>query len=839
MPETTARWSGFADYAPDGRAFDEMVSARGVVRPHGAGLVGALEALGPAEMSARLEAARRTIRDHDVTYNVYGDPRGMDRPWQLDIVPHVVGPAAWARLEAALAQRARLLDVILGDLHGDQRLIRDRLLPPALVYANPGFLRPCHGLPVARGRHLHLHAADLARTPDGSWWILADRTQAPSGAGYALENRIVLSRSLPEAFRDCRVQRLAPFFRALREMLHALAPRPADAPRIVVLTSGPFNETYFEHAYLARYLGFTLVEGGDLTVRDESVFLKTVEGLQPVDVVLRRMDDGFCDPLELRGDSSLGVTGLVQAVRAGRVAVANALGSGVLETPAMLPFLPGLCRHLLGEDLALPSVPTWWCGQPLEREHVIARLDDMVVKPAFSRVRREPVFGAQLSRREREALVDEIRAQPGEFVGQAALALSTAPVWAGSRLEARAIVMRTFAAATAGGEGYAVMPGGLTRVADGVASPVVSTQSGGGSKDTWILSDGPVAPVTLLAPAGAAVAVDRTPKDLSSRVADNLFWLGRYAERCENLVRVFRAATSRLVEAASIDDAPELAAMVRAMATLHLLPTDAPAGAAAGAPIAELEAQILAAMLDEDRQAGLRHTLGQLRHVAWLLRDRLSGDAWRILNQLHQDLRGDVACDRAGEALVLLNRIVMTLAAFSGVEAENMTRGHGWRFLRAGRRLERGATLATVVRAMLPAGGTDAAALWPLLEIGDSSMTYRRRYYGQASLAPVLDLLIADDSVPRSLAFQLHALASHVDGLPRDPGAPASTREQTLAGRLLTAIRTADVTALCAARAAGRPEPLDRLLAGTSRGLEELSDTLSHYYFSHAVSRVS
>ena len=436
MPETTASWSGFADYAPEGRAFDEMVSARGVVRPHGAGLVGALEALGPAEMSARLEAARQTIRDHDVTYNVYGDPLGMDRPWQLDIVPLPVAPDSWARFEAGLAQRARLLDLILADLYDGQRLLRDRLLPPALVYANPGFLRPCHGLPVIGGRHLHLHAADLARTPDGTVWVLADRTQAPSGAGYALENRIALSRSLPEAFRDCRVQRLAPFFRGLREMLYALAPRPTDAPRVVLLTPGPFNETYFEHAYLARYLGFMLVEGGDLTVRDEAVFLKTVEGLQPVDVVLRRMDDGFCDPLELRGDSSLGVAGLVQAVRAGRVAVANALGSGVLETPAMLPFLPGLCRHLLGEDLALPSVPTWWCGQPRECDHVIARLGEMVIKPAFSRVRRDPVFGAQLSRREREALVDEIRARPGEFVGQTALALSTAPVWAGATARA-------------------------------------------------------------------------------------------------------------------------------------------------------------------------------------------------------------------------------------------------------------------------------------------------------------------------------------------------------------------------------------------------------------------
>jgi uncharacterized alpha-E superfamily protein len=455
----------------------------------------------------------------------------------------------------------------------------------------------------------------------------------------------------------------------------------------------------------------------------------------------------------------------------------------------------------------------------------------MVVKPAFSRGHREPVFGAALSRRERELLAAEIRARPIEFVGQDALALSTAPVFAGARLEPRAIVVRAYAAAA--GDGYTVMPGGLTRVASSSTSTVVSTQSGGGSKDTWILADGPVAPVTLLAPAGGP-AVTRASKDLSSRVADNLFWLGRYAERCESLVRVFRAAATRLVEASSIAEAPELSVLVRAMVTLQLVP----AGAASSISISRLEAQVLDAMLADGRQPGLRDTLGQLRHVAWLVRDRLSGDAWRILNQLHQDLRGELRLRRAGDALVILNRIVMTLAAFSGVEAENMTRGHGWRFLGAGRRLERGAMLATLVRATLPPGGDDEAPLWPLLEIADSGMTYRRRYFARASLVSVLDLLVADDSVPRSIAFQLEALAGHVDGLPRDAGAPTPTREQALTARLLAAIRHADLGALCAARAAGRPERLDLLMAETARGLAELSDTISHYYFSHAVPRV-
>jgi uncharacterized circularly permuted ATP-grasp superfamily protein/uncharacterized alpha-E superfamily protein len=837
MQETTTHWRSFAEYAPGSGPFDEMVSEGGALRPHCATLVKALESLGAAELSARLETARRTIHDHDVTYNVYGDPRGMDRPWQLDMVPLLVPPPAWTRVETAIIQRAHLLNLILTDVYGAQRLIHERLLPAALIYANPGFLRPCHGIHVQTGRYLHMHAADLARTADGYWWALADRTQAPSGAGYALENRIVLSRSMPEAFRDCQVLRLASFFRALRETLLSLAPRPTDNPRVVLLTSGPFNETYFEHAYLARYLGFTLVEGGDLTVRDQAVFMKTVEGLQPVDVVLRRLDDSFCDPLELRGDSFLGCAGLVEAARARQVTVANALGSGVVETAAILPFLPRLCRHFLGEDLKLPSVPTWWCGEPKAREYVLDHLHELVIKPAFSTGNREPIFGAGLSKKEREALGDQIRARPLAFVAQETMALSTAPVWLSDRLEPRSIMVRVYAAAC--GDTYSVMPGGLTRVASSPSSAIVSMQSGGVSKDTWVLSDRPVSPVTLLAASGAPVEIERAPKDLPSRVADNLFWLGRYAERCEYQVRIFRAATARLSDATTISDTPELSTMLGAMAAMHLVPAES----ASEEEIAALEQQILSVMFIDEPRPGLRDTLNQLRHVAWLVRDRLSGDAWRILNQLHQDLRADRPPERSGDGLVLLNRMIMSLAAFSGMEAENMTRGHGWRFLDIGRRLERAVMLATIVRAVLPPhggpNGNDDAALWPLLEIADSGMTYRRRYFAQASLAPVLDLVLADDSIPRSFAFQLEALGEHVDKLPRDPRAPKPTREEALVASLSATVRNANIRSLCAARAIGEPGPLDDLLKGLIAGAERLSDTMTHYYFTHAVPRLS
>src|SRR6202163_2472634 len=358
-------------YPQTAGVYDEMSAALGVLRPHWDLFINSLSALRGQELARRWQTARQRIRENGVTYNVYGDPLGMDRPWNLDAIPLIIPPSEWSQLETGLIQRARLLNGILADLYGPQQLLRGGHIPPALVFANPAFWRPCHNVPVAGNTYLHLLAVDLARSPDGDWWVLSDRTQAPSGAGYALENRIVLAETFPELFHELRVKRVASFFRSFRDTLLRLSPLPRDHPRIVLLTPGPYNETYFEHSYLARYLGLLLVQGGDLTVRDSRVFLKTLEGLKPVDVIWRRVDDSFCDPIELRSDSFLGVAGLVEAVRAGNVAVANALGSGLTETSAFMPFLPGLSQRMLGEPLKLPAVAAAWCGQPSARRYVL------------------------------------------------------------------------------------------------------------------------------------------------------------------------------------------------------------------------------------------------------------------------------------------------------------------------------------------------------------------------------------------------------------------------------------------------------------------------------------
>jgi uncharacterized circularly permuted ATP-grasp superfamily protein/uncharacterized alpha-E superfamily protein len=796
-------------------------------------LVRALEGLGRQELATRWESARRAIRDNGVTYNVYGDPQGVDRPWTLDMMPLLLAPAEWSRIEGALLQRSRLVNLILADLYGPQRLLHDGLLPPSLVLANPAFLRPCHGVRVPNDVYVHLLAVDLARSPDGEWRVIADRTQAPSGAGYALENRIVLSRSLPETFRDCGVQRLGAFFRALRDALVALAPEDRrNHPHVALLTPGPLNETYFEHAYLARYLGLTLVEGADLTIRDSRVFIKTLEGLRQVDVILRRLDDSFCDPLELRTDSTLGVAGLMEAVRAGNVTVANALGSGLVETPAVAAFLPELCRQLLGEELLLSPARSWWCGHPDDLQYVLLHLDELVIKSSFPPATRQPVFGRMLSLEQKGSLKSALLARPEHFVAQSEVKLSTAPVWNGHTLEPRPLVLRVYVASD--GHSVTVMPGGLTRAGAPSDVPIVSMQRGGGSKDTWVVSEGPLTPVSLLAPRRLAIRRERLDANLPSRVADNLFWLGRHIERAEQDARLLRSLVAYLMREDLSEAAPELVALLHVLVELDLLPTEFRQKVA----VPELEEQ-LSPLFRLETPTSLRTTLGEVRRIAAAVRDRLSLDTWRILNQLQQDFRlrhGRVQFD---DALGHLNRMITNLAAFSGMEMESMTRGHGWLFLDLGRRLERSLAITRLVRSALHATPSHVAMLEPLLEVADSAMTYRRRYFAEAQLLPVLDLLLADQTNPRALAFQLSAISDLLSRLPRHPKAPSPTHEQRSIAHAIDLLRAADFEALSEPAPDMAFDRLVGLLDDIDEDVRGVSDTVTFHYFSHAQQHVS
>ncbi len=739
-----------AAYPPADARYDEMLAAPQVPRPHWERLVARLAATTPESMKELALGVQRQVRENGVTYNVYADAEGADRPWELDLVPLVIPPEEWSGIEAAIAQRAALLNRLLVDVYGPQQLLQEGLLPPPLVFGHAGYLRPCHGIRPPGDVMLHLYAADIARSPDGRWWVIDDRTQAPSGAGYALENRLVISRLFPDLFRDLRVERLAEFFATLRDSIAHWAPSNGTAPVIVLLTPGPLNETYFEHTYLARYLGIPLVEGGDLTVRDGMVWLKTLSGLQRVHAILRRLDDDFCDPLELRSDSALGIPGLVDAARRGNVLIANGLGANLLESGALFGFLPRLCERLMGERLKMPSVGTWWCGEPAALEEVIENLEKLVIKSAYPQSRVEPMFGEDLDARGRKKVESMLRARPHMYVAQELVKLSQAPVCDRAQprqLRASAIGLRVYACASPGG--YVVMPGGLTRAATGSDSRVISMQSGGSSKDTWVLSAGPVSNFSLLKRTTGAGDLVRTGLNLSSRVVENLFWFGRNAERCDNTARLLRVAFGRMMDAAPGEFAGSWPGIMGLLETAEIVES--------GQNTDEQLVRALGAAIVDSTRPGLAANVRELLRVASQLRERLSMDNWRILNTMVRRLARSKARPLSlPDALAELDQDIVAFMTLGGFALDGMTRDQGWRFLSLGRRIERLQHLCAMQKQAL-AGPADADLGW-LLELADSSITYRSRYMARPEWLPVLDLLVRDPSNPRSVAFQLKGL---------------------------------------------------------------------------------
>jgi len=789
--------------------------------------------MGHKEFSRRWEAGQRLIQTNGVTYNVYGDPRGSARPWPLDLIPLAIDADEWKHIESAVIQRATLLNIILSDLYGTHRLIRDGFIPPELLFANPNFLRPCHDIKPPAGVYLHNYAVDIARAPNGRWWVLSDRTQSPSGAGYALENRLVSARTLPTVLNRCRVQSIDRFFEVMIEALLALAPRRPDNPRVVVLTAGPNSETYFEHSFFARQWDFPLVGGADLTVRDQRVYLKTLAGLNPVDVILRRLDDDFCDPLELRGDSLLGVPGLVQAARAGNVFIANCLGSGIVETPALMAFLPRLCRHILGEDLHMPSVATWWCGQDEPRQQVIDSLDRVVIKPAFPRFGQHAEFPATMSAQAREELAARLNARPDQFVAQEQVDLSTTPVHSHRGLEPRHVVLRVIAAWD--GTSYAVLPGGLTRVATGQRSLVVSMQLGGGSKDTWVMGRAARAPIEPRQAPPQATYVSST--ELSSRVADNLYWLGRYAERLEATARLARALLPGVSGESEQGRSAPVETILHFLRGLDMLPPEH-RNAVMAKQWWNLQRVLADLVFDASKPSGIRWNMTQLRRLSWEVKDRLSPDTWRVLQQLDSIFAEPPPQNhdrRYLAALAALDDVVIMLSAFAGLLAENPTRGHGWRFLSIGRRMERALQMLELLRvgvalAPLP----DDACLEVLLQVADSSTTYRSRYLASIRTRYVLELLLIDDSNPRSLAFQFAALLEAVRSLPGLGADDPPPVEHVLAKRLQVLVREARIDDIKRRDANGKRLALEAYLQTLKNAVTDLSDALTARYLNHS-----
>jgi uncharacterized circularly permuted ATP-grasp superfamily protein/uncharacterized alpha-E superfamily protein len=783
---------------PEAGHFDEL---RGqTARPDGAAAVAApdapslstpwqqffsqTDAQTAQEMDLRFASLQRQIRDNGVTYNVYADQEGPQRPWSLDLFPLIVDAQSWAHIEAGVLQRVRLLEAVLTDVYGPQEFLKQGLLPGALVHGHPGYLRSMHGVLPAGGVHLHVAAFDISRGPDGLWWLVSQRTQAPSGLGYLLENRLTVSRQFPQAFENMPVQRLAETYRALIDSLKSLSPAGVDA-HIALMTPGPYNETYFEHAYLARYLGLTLVEGSDLIVRDEHLFLKTLQGLVPIHGLLKRVDDQYMDPLELRADSTLGVPGLLQVIRAGNVLVANAPGSAFVESPALLGFLPALARHVLGEELKLPALATWWCGEQSAMKEVLPYMADHTLKPTYpgSSIHEsfDPVIARHLSRMELDAWAGRILRQGEEHTVQAYLPLSQMPTWQpGSatqpgRMAPRSTLLRVFAVSDGlGPDGQArwrVLPGGLARVA-GASVDIASMQRGGSSADVWALSDEPIDTSPLHTLAHHASLQPKRKRLVTSRAAEHLYWLGRYTERADNAVRLARLTLECL--GGEHQTTPALQQWLTEMAVNNTLVLPGVPSAVQARRV--FERSLVASLGATDGATSVGYSLRALKMAASTVRERLSQEHWSMIVRCEDELftrcrehtaRGDFS---VAAALRVLKTSSDYLAAITGAQTDRMTRDDGWRLLSIGRHVERLAFLAGALECALELGTLESdGGFEALLDLFDSTITFRAQYQQSRDVAAFTDLVVLDLDNPRSLAWVAHTLRGRLAKLAGSP----------------------------------------------------------------------
>ncbi len=817
-------------YKPIVGRYDEAVDADGNLREHWKVFASSISYLGPAELQRRLTQAQRQIAEDGITFNPHDVSGDKARPWVLDAIPLLISHLEWETLSAGLEQRAQLADLILLDLFGPQTLINERVLPPDVLFGNPRYYPAYQSLMPNPKRHLHIFAVDLARVSDGKWMVTSERSRSPFGLGYALENRLIASRMLPVPFRTCQVKRMAPFFMTFRETLRELAQQFRENPRIAIWTKGPQSRAYFEDAFLARYLGYTLVEGGDLAVRENRLTLKTLGGLLPVEVLYRRIEDHTADPVELDPDSYGGVAGLLDVIRNGRVAVANSLGSAIVESPIMLAFLPAVCRSLLGQDLKLPSVSTWWCGSDTSRRFVLENLDQLVIRYAYRTNEETPIQPDLLSRADRQKLIEQINGAPQNFVAQERIARSTAPVWHNGQLHPWSLAMRSFLVAKQ--DGYEALPGGLARVNVNEAVLELSMASGEQSPDVWVMSDAPVEKVSLLGLMSSDMQLKRSGAELPSRAADNLFWLGRYVERAEQQARLARTTLQSLT---SEDISPSADALLIACSESGLMRA---ADVGSTSDIAGLDMRLCNAMFDSKMPASFRATIEGAVRIAATVRDRIALDSLRIITKLDEISRiavgtNDVA---AYDVVRVLDNAVMLLVAFAGLASESMTRTQGWRFLDLGRRIERSMQLATCIRALVPLKPVhrdETSSLEALLLVHDSIMTYRSRYLASLQVPIVLDLLITDETNPRSLVHQLTTIRKHVDRLPRDESQAGLAAEQRVAMTLYNSVRLADVFEL-AQFEKGERATLHRLLARVVEQLPKLSDAVSTKFLIHA-----
>ena len=821
-----------AGYRPFADGHDEMMDADGDIRDHWSGLATAYRALGVAELARRRDEIRTLLEQDGVTYNNPAEQPRQSGAWTLDPVPFIVPSSEWTVIERGMIQRAELLDLVLQDLYGERRLLRTGVVPPEMILSDPQFVRACDGIRLPGAKQLVVFGADLARSADGRWVAIGQRTQAPSGAAYALENRRVMSRVFAQLFRTTGVQRLAPFIESMRSALLGAVPDGVDDPSIVILSPGSLSETAFEHASMAAQLGYPLVQGSDLQSRNGRIGLRTVGGWVPVHVIMRRVDAGFCDPLELRSDSTLGIPGLTEACRAGTVSVVNTLGSGVLENAGLGGLMSTLAKHLLGTDLVLESVPSWWCGDPAGRSHVLAHLGELVVRPLSRSTLEHSIDTSQASAADIDDLRRRISARPDQWVGQERLVPGSAPVLTDTGIAPRATVLRTFAVAH--GDSYVAMPGGLARAGSSDLAGPVTNLAGAESKDMWVIGSD-AAHVIEFRPEKFHPAPTAPTDALPARAAEHLFWLGRYAERAEATVRLIRTINARRDEFDGAPLGPGPASLTILLEALTRITGTYPGFVGDDAPalLDDPTDELLSLVVDDRRPGTVAHAIRHMYDAIDVVRDQLSIDTWLVVGSLQRELERleHGAGDPGGEDATtsVLDALLHGLLALSGLANESMVRDQGWQFMEAGRRIERALHVTVLVGSALNtehSAPVESLIVESVLTAGESIITARRRYRSHALASTTIDLLFTDGGNPRSLSFQLDRLGESLPLLPTHRAVGPMASALQLLGEVRQWVDGIDSRQLTQVDDTGYRRDLDRFVSTVRAKLSSVSNAV-------------
>ncbi|NNV57623.1 circularly permuted type 2 ATP-grasp protein [Limnovirga soli] len=842
MISETSQTNFLEAYFNNQQSYNHLFGANVSLQEHWKTFFTSFAHLGQEEIMNRSQDMMRFLKENGVTYNIYDDPSGLNRPWKLDIIPFLISKEEWGIIESGLVQRATLFDLILKDVYGSQHLIKEGILPMEIVYNHHGFLRECCGIQLPGKHNLVVYAADMARSNNGKIWVLNDRTQAPSGSGYALENRLAMARIVPELFDGLKVRRLSPYYNAMRKALTAMAPHQKEQPRIVILTPGPSNETYFEHSFLSSHLGFTLVQGDDLMVKDNIVWLKTLGGLEQVDVIVRRVDDEYCDPLELKEDSQLGVPGLLQAVRSGNVSIANPLGSSVVENPGLMPFLPAIAKRLLGAELKLPNIASWWCGQPKELKYVLDHLHTLVIKRIFRESnKRTSVDATLLTASGLASLKAQIIAQPHLYVGQEKVDFSSTPALVNGQMEPCHALFRSFAISDNGS--YTAMNGGLTRTSLDKDNIIISNQLGGFSKDTWILSGDESN--TWAVKKEQEYVQDPGPADktevLPSRTAENLFWVGRYAERVLGNARFQRTVMQFVEEAnkAFIDNDLSLKQCLLSSLTAYTHTFPGFIGANADKKIQDPWKELGDILFDENREGSLSYNIAFFTRAVHAVRDHWSTDTWRVLREMEENWQLAIHAKHKGHYKMLnaVDSLITSMMAFISLNRESISREQGWTLLDTGRKIEQSLLLVSMLTATMATQQDDQVAYIlqeAILKSNECLVNYRFKYRAHITLPLVLDLMLLDPNNPRSLIYQIERLKAYVSALPKINSGHALAEHERLAWEAFTMLKTADKDALCLADEQQQNSNLLHFLTRMNNLLNNISNVVSKTYFKHA-----